>query len=81
MSFTHKEPLQSKFAVMPAPKDIEALVRAEHPDPFAILGPHEDEAGGQVIRAFLPAAPSATNSGKKCSSVGWLRAACGACVA
>lgn len=32
MSFTHKEPLQSKFAVMPAPKDIEALVRAEHPD-------------------------------------------------
>ncbi|WP_441768809.1 GlgB N-terminal domain-containing protein, partial [Klebsiella pneumoniae] len=42
----------------PASKDVEALVRAEHQDPFSILGPHEDEHGGQFIRAFLPEALS-----------------------
>ena len=41
---------------LPAKKDIEALVRAEHHDPFAILGPHDDDVGGQYIRAFLPGA-------------------------
>ncbi len=44
--------------LLPAARDIEALVRAEHPDPFAILGPHDDGAGGQFIRAFLPGALS-----------------------
>ncbi|MET1077683.1 MAG: 1,4-alpha-glucan branching protein GlgB [Pseudomonas sp.] len=35
--------------------DAEALLRAEHPDPFAVLGPHR--AGeGVVIRAYLPGA-------------------------
>ncbi|MDP0919410.1 hypothetical protein Q6272_30625, partial [Klebsiella pneumoniae] len=34
------------------------MVRAEHQDPFSILGPHEDEHGGQFIRAFLPEALS-----------------------
>jgi 1,4-alpha-glucan branching enzyme len=43
---------------MPASKDVEALVRAEHHDPFSILGPHDDEQGGQFIRAFLPEALS-----------------------
>ena len=58
MSFTHKEPLQPKLTALPASKDVEALVRAEHPDPFSILGPHDDEQGGQFIRAFVPEALS-----------------------
>ena len=58
MNFTQREPLQAKLTAMPAPKDVEALVRAEHPDPFSILGPHDDEQGGQFIRAFLPEALS-----------------------
>src|SRR5215470_362128 len=45
-----------------------ALVRGEHSDPFAILGPHplgtlEDEpadpAGGLAVRAFIPGVESA----------------------
>ena len=35
-------------------RDLDALARAEHADPFAVLGPHGDGAGGQVVRAFLP---------------------------
>jgi len=58
MNYTHKEPLQPKLTAMPASKDVEALVRAEHHDPFSILGPHDDEQGGQFIRAFLPEALS-----------------------
>lgn len=34
---------------------IEALVRAEHGDPFAFLGPHHDDQG-PVVRAYLPGA-------------------------
>ena len=37
-------------------RDLDALARAEHADPFAVLGPHGDGAGGQVVRAFLPSA-------------------------
>ena len=58
MSFTNKEPLQPKLTALPASKDVEALVRAEHHDPFSILGPHDDDHGGQFIRAFLPEALS-----------------------
>ncbi|WP_409456884.1 GlgB N-terminal domain-containing protein, partial [Pseudomonas sp.] len=32
-------------------RDIDALARAEHADPFAVLGPHPDGAGGMVVRA------------------------------
>ncbi|RWU21488.1 1,4-alpha-glucan branching enzyme [Pseudomonas alkylphenolica] len=39
-------------------RDIDALVRAEHADPFAVLGPHPDGAGGLFVRAFLPGALS-----------------------
>jgi len=39
MSFTQREPLQPKLTALPASKDVDALVRAEHPDPFSILGP------------------------------------------
>ena len=36
-----------------------ALAAGQHRDPFAVLGPHRDEAGrGLVIRAFNPAARS-----------------------
>ena len=54
MSVSSRDQGQSVGKWLPTAKDIEALVRAEHADPFAILGPHDDGAGGQVIRAFLP---------------------------
>ena len=38
--------------------DIDDLVNARHGDPFAVLGPHPDGAGGQWIRAYLPDALS-----------------------
>ncbi|MEQ5844007.1 1,4-alpha-glucan branching protein GlgB [Paraburkholderia acidicola] len=34
--------------------DIDALVEARHPDPFAQLGPHRTEAGTVVVRVLLP---------------------------
>ena len=37
---------------------IAALIRGAHRDPFAVLGPHADEAGAIVVRAFQPAARS-----------------------
>lgn len=47
-----------KDSRLPDYSDIEALTKAEHPDPFSILGPHADGKGGQYIRAFLPGAVS-----------------------
>jgi 1,4-alpha-glucan branching enzyme len=44
---------QALAAMLPADHDIEALLRAEHPDPFAILGVHHD-AQGPLIRVYLP---------------------------
>ena len=59
MSFSNKETGQHHSeALLPKARDIDALVRAEHRDPFAILGPHGDGAGGQFIRAYLPGALS-----------------------
>jgi 1,4-alpha-glucan branching enzyme len=52
----HEE--QRQAGALPAQADIEALVRAEHHDPFSILGPHHDGAQGQYIRAYLPNALS-----------------------
>ena len=73
MSYTHREPLQPELTALPASKDVEALVRAEHHDPFSILGPHDDEQGGQFIRAFLPEALSvhvlARDSGEQIGSL------------
>ena len=40
-------------------RDLDALARAEHANPFAILGAHADPAGGVTVRAFLPSALSA----------------------
>ena len=39
--------------LLPSDVDVEALVRAEHGDPFSILGPHPD-GDGLMIRAFVP---------------------------
>ncbi|QBZ89095.1 1,4-alpha-glucan branching protein GlgB [Pseudomonas viciae] len=59
MSVSNKESQgQAKESLLPAPHDIDALVRAEHQDPFSILGPHGDGASGQFIRAYLPGALS-----------------------
>ncbi|MHC8407349.1 1,4-alpha-glucan branching protein GlgB [Pseudomonas sp. TMB3-21] len=58
MSFSNKEQGHAQEALMPNAQDIDALVRAEHHDPFSILGPHGDNAGGQFIRAYLPDALS-----------------------
>lgn len=58
MSFSNKEQGSAKGALLPGAKDIDALVRAEHHDPFSILGPHGDGAAGQFIRAYLPGALS-----------------------
>jgi 1,4-alpha-glucan branching enzyme len=36
------------------PAAIEALVRGDHDDPFGVLGPHPDGAGGLVVRTLQP---------------------------
>ena len=41
---------------MPSADDIQRLVQGRHGDPFALLGPHRDDAGGMQVRAFLPGA-------------------------
>jgi hypothetical protein len=40
--------------LLPSAGDIDALVRAEHPDPFSILGPHGD---GKAGSSFAPICP------------------------
>jgi 1,4-alpha-glucan branching enzyme len=40
--------------LLPNAVDMDALIRAEHRDPFSMLGPHSDGKDGQVIRAYLP---------------------------
>jgi 1,4-alpha-glucan branching enzyme len=40
-------------------EDVEAIVKGDHYDPFAVLGPHES-ADGVVVRSFLPGARSVT---------------------
>ncbi len=42
---------------LPALSDINAIVRAEHGDPFSILGPHH-VPGGLAVRCFIPDAIS-----------------------
>jgi len=37
---------------------IASLIRGAHRDPFAVLGPHADQSGAIVVRAFQPAARS-----------------------
>ncbi|WP_414705790.1 1,4-alpha-glucan branching protein GlgB [Pseudomonas sp.] len=45
-------------ALLPSAVDMDALIRAEHSDPFSMLGPHDDGENGQIIRAYLPNALS-----------------------
>ncbi len=43
----------------PAPHDVASLLRAEHDDPFAVLGMHVEAPGGQVVvRCIAPGATS-----------------------
>ncbi|MBP1140501.1 1,4-alpha-glucan branching enzyme [Pseudomonas sp. PvP009] len=48
----------TRHRAIPAAVDLDALIRAEHRDPFSILGPHGDGGSGQYVRAYLPAALS-----------------------
>lgn len=41
---------------MPSPDQMAALCQGRHGDPFAVLGPHRDDAGGMQVRAFMPGA-------------------------
>jgi 1,4-alpha-glucan branching enzyme len=44
-------------------QDLQQIVRAEHPDPFRVLGMHTASIGGElrlVVRAFLPEARAVT---------------------
>ncbi|MBS7537843.1 1,4-alpha-glucan branching protein GlgB [Ancylobacter lacus] len=45
------------FAWQAPDREVDALMGARHPDPFALLGPHETP-DGVVIRAFVPDADS-----------------------
>jgi 1,4-alpha-glucan branching enzyme len=45
-------------ALLPA-DEIEAIVKGQHSDPFAVLGPHGQPDGTVAFRAFLPEADSA----------------------
>ncbi len=38
--------------------DVHDLIRANHPDPFSVLGLHADDAGALWLRALLPGADS-----------------------
>ena len=49
---------EGRGGLLPTRQDIEALINAEHRDPFSVLGPHADGLGGYYIRAFLPQALS-----------------------
>src|ERR671937_1752518 len=42
----------------PLDEAIAALVNGQHRDPFALLGPHLDDDGTPIVRAFQPAAQS-----------------------
>ena len=51
-----KDFAKGPVALLPENTDIEALINAQHHDPFSVLGPHADGQGGQIIRTFLPQA-------------------------
>jgi 1,4-alpha-glucan branching enzyme len=53
-----KEHGRDKVQMLPGATDMDALILAEHHDPFSMLGPHDDGNGGQFIRAYLPDALS-----------------------
>jgi len=41
---------------MPSAADFDLLCQGRHGDPFALLGPHRNDAGGLTVRALLPGA-------------------------
>ena len=54
-----KMPVTQKPA---ADEALAALIRGAQNDPFAVLGPHADQKGGFMVRAFQPAARSKSSS-------------------
>jgi 1,4-alpha-glucan branching enzyme len=48
-----REPFEPPLVDQPT---ADAIAAGTHPDPFAVLGPHDAEATGRIIRAFLPGA-------------------------
>ncbi|RZA05658.1 MAG: 1,4-alpha-glucan branching enzyme, partial [Proteobacteria bacterium] len=54
----HSEQGKRDVGALPAKADIEALIRADHSDPFSVLGAHSDGGTGSYIRAYLPTALS-----------------------
>ena len=54
----HSEHGKRVTGALPAKADIEALIRADHSDPFSILGAHGDGGAGMYVRAYLPTALS-----------------------
>lgn len=55
------QPLEPLLSTNPLASDIELIVRGEHLNPFAVLGPHVlPEAGGVAIRVFWPGAAEVT---------------------
>src|SRR5438270_11490719 len=62
MSTARRSPSEP-FADTRSVSEVELLSRAEHPDPFHLLGPHisgEGDAKRLVVRAFLPKASEAS---------------------
>jgi len=51
------DPEDAMIDDLPAPSDISAILRAEHGDPFSVLGPHHVR-GGCAVRCFMPDAAS-----------------------
>ncbi len=63
MSTTKTSPKEPLISAKKPLSDAELLSRAEHPDPFRVLGPHiagEGDAKRLVVRAFLPKASGAS---------------------
>lgn len=45
---------KARGGLLPTRQDIEALINAEHRDPFSVLGPHADGQGGITFGRFYP---------------------------
>ena len=50
-----KQTGKGKDSLSPADPDVEALARAEHADPFSVLGPHGMARAGSLFGHFCRA--------------------------
>jgi len=58
--------------------DIELICQGRHADPFSVLGPHANAAGGTSLRAFLPGAATVSAVDADGALLGELKAGAGA---